>query len=115
MKENLINVETNEDVVLKSNMIPAVVDFVYLTCYRNKQMISMVPSITSDFVPLSDISNDPIELYSLIINRHYSNENNVFMRNYSPLIRPSIKICAESSVSERVKILEKVMYKELGK
>ena len=83
--------------------------------YRNKYMISLVPSITSEFIPLNETNDNPIDLYSLIINRNYSNSNNIFMKNFRPLVRPSIKVCEEGQINEHVKTLEKNIFRELGK
>lgn len=113
LQNKLINADSEIDNTLINNMIPAAVNFVYLTFYRGKHMISMVPSITSSFVPLADISNDPIEIYSLMTNRNYSNKDNVFMKNYSPLIRPSIKVYTENNNDSGIKKLQKIIYKEL--
>ena len=115
LQNSFVYIENEEDMLLKSNMIPAVVNFIYFTMYRNKYMISLVPSITSEFIPLNETNDNPINLYSLIINRNYSNSNNIFMKNFSPLVRPSIKVCEEGQINEHVKTLEKNIFMELGK
>lgn len=108
-----IEISDESDKILYSNMVPAATNFVYLTYYNNRFMLSSVPELTLDFVPLKDITDDPGDLYSLSINRNYTNQNDIFMRNYSPMIRPSVKIYSVDKNNHKVLKLTNTLYKEL--
>ena len=95
-------------------MVPAATNFVYLTYYKGKYMLSSVPELTLEFVDMDKMPEDSCDLYSFTINRHYTNRDNVFMRNYSPLIRPSIKIYDPSKTNDKVLVLNKKIYRGLN-
>lgn len=103
------------DNLLYNNMVPAAANFVYLTFYNNRFMLSSVPQLTSSFVKMDDITDDPVDLYALCINRNYTGKDDVFLRNYSPLIRPSTKVFSRNCNNDKVLKLIKNMYKELEK
>ncbi len=108
-----LKIENDNDSLLASNMVPAATNFVYLTYYRNRHIISSVPELILDFVPIAQVSDDLGDLFSLSINRNFTNENDVFMRNYSPKIRPSIKIYAPNQSNESVRVLQRKIRREL--
>ncbi len=113
LRNKTLEIENDIDLLLYNNMEPAATHFVYLTLYRNNIIISLVPEIILDFVPYEKIENNDEDLYSLKINRFYDDKNNVFMRNYSPLIRPSIKIYSPHLSKEKVLKLQKTIYNSL--
>ncbi len=115
LRKNEIEILDDSDRMLYTNMVPAATNFVYLTNYRNQIMLSSVPELTLDFVKMNNITNDPADLYALSINRNYTNQDNVFMRNYSPMIRPSIKVYSEDKNNDKVLKLKKQIYEELEK
>ena len=113
LRNKEIEIENNIDSLLYNNMEPAATHFVYLTFYRNNILFSCVPEIILDFVPYEDIENTEEYLYSLKINRFYNDKNNIFMRNYSPLIRPSIKLCSSPTPKEKILRLQNIIYNNL--
>lgn len=113
LRANKIEIRNDVDYLLYNNMEPAATNFVYLTYYRNNILLSSVPEIILDFVPYESIENTDEDLYSLKINRFYNNNDNVFMRNYSPLVRPSIKIYSPPLPKEKILKLQKSIYNSL--
>lgn len=113
LKNGELEVQDEQDNLLYNNMVPAATNFVYLTYYNRKYMLSSVPELTLDFVDMDKVSDDLGDLFSLSINRQYSNRDNVFMRNYSPLVRPSIKVYNPDKSNEKVLTLNKKIYRGL--
>lgn len=114
LRDHKIEISNDDDKLLYDNMVPAATNFVYLTYYYDKFMLSSVPELTLDFVKMDDITDDSGDLFSLSINRYYTNRDNVFMRNYSPLVRPSIKIYNPNENNEKILTLNKKIYDGLG-
>lgn len=112
-KELCIN--NKEDEILFYHTVPAATNFVYSTFYRDKHIISSVPELILDFVPFDEVKYDAADLFSLSINRNYTDRDNVFMRNYSPKIRPSIKVYRPEGANENVLKLQRKIYKGLEK
>lgn len=110
-----LSIDNEEDEILFEHTVPAATNFVYSTFYRDKHIISSVPELVLDFVPFDEIEFDPADLFSLSINRNYTDKDNIFMRNYSPKIRPSVKVYSPSGANEKVLKLQRKIYKELEK
>ncbi len=108
-------VYTEEDEFLFKHTVPAATNFVYSTFYRDKHIISSVPELVLDFVPFDEVGFDSADLFSLSINRNYTDKDNVFMRNYSPKVRPSVKVYRPSGANKKVSELQQQIYKELEK
>ena len=113
LRNKNIEIESDIDNLLYNNMEPAATNFVYLTFYRNNLLLSSVPEIILDFVPYKDINDTDEDLYSLKINRFYTTKDEIFMRNYSPLIRPSVKIYSPPLPKEKVLKLQKSIHDSL--
>lgn len=103
------------DSVLYTNMVPAATNFVYLTYYNDRFMLSSVPELTSEFVKMDNVTDDPTDIYALYINRNYTGKDDVFLKNYSPLIRPSIKVYSTEKNNAKVLKLTNTIYTELEK
>lgn len=114
LRNKELEVQDEKDYLLYNNMVPAATNFVYLTYYKNKYMLSSIPELTLEFVDMDKVTDDSGDLFALSINRNYTNRDNVFMRNYSPLIRPSIKIYDPSKNNEKVLTLNKKIYRGLN-
>ena len=108
-----IEVSSVEDEYLRVHTVPAATNFVYLTYYKGTFLISEVPELTLDFVPFSKITDNPGDLFCLSINRNYTTKDNVFMRNYSPKIRPSIKVYDPNQNNTEVLKLQRSIYRKL--
>ena len=108
-----LNVLDDNDRLLYERMVPAATNFVYLTYYNNQFMLSSVPELTLDFVDMDKVTDDPGDLFSLLINRNYTDKNNVFMRNYSPLVRPSIRMYNPDGKNAKVLKLNNMVYRGL--
>ena len=109
-----LKIVDENDKMLYERMTPAATNFVYLTYYNDKYMLSSVPELTLDFVEMDKITDDPSDLFALSINRNYSNRDNVFMRNYSPLVRPSIKVYKPNENNQKILTLNKNIYREMS-
>lgn len=103
------------DAILYKNMVPAATNFVYLTYYNDRFMLSSVPELTSEFVKMDNVTNEPTDIYSLYINRGYTGKDDVFLRNYSPLVRPSIKVYSPEKNNVKVLKITNKIYRELEK
>lgn len=108
-------IDNKEDEILFYHTVPAATNFVYSTFYRDKHIISSVPELILDFVPFDQVKYDAADLFSLSINRNYTDKDNVFMRNYSPKIRPSIKVYSPEGSKENVLKLQRKIYMGLEK
>lgn len=108
-------IDNKEDEILFYHTVPAATNFVYSTFYRDKHIISSVPELILDFVPFDQVKYDAADLFSLSINRNYTDKDNVFMRNYSPKIRPSIKVYSPEVSKENVLKLQRKIYMGLEK
>lgn len=80
------------DDLLLHKMSPAPVDYVYMTYYRDKVFLSIVPEIILEPITVQKDIKDEKDLYSLKINQYAQDSKEKVMRQISPLVRPSIKI-----------------------
>ena len=110
LRNKEVVIQDDIDNLLYNNMVPTPINFVYLTYYKDKYMLSSVPEITSDFVKMDDVTYDPGDLYTLSINRQYTDKDNVFMKHYSPLVRPSVKLYNPNGNNQRVLSLNRKIY-----
>ncbi len=94
------------DDLLLHKMSPAPVNYVYMTYYRDKVFLSIVPEIILE--PIARIENieDERDLYSLKINQYAQNNNEKVMRQFSPLVRPSIKVSGDCEFTNNISKLK---------
>ena len=72
-------------------MSPAPVNYVYMTYYRDKFFLSIIPEIIWEPIKSTrDIKNES-DLYPLKINQYAQDNEEKIMKQCSPLVRPSIK------------------------
>lgn len=115
LRENNIAPSTRLDKLLIENMSPAPVNFVYLTYYRDKYIISSVPEIILKEKDYRSVTYDERDLYCLKINRYYTSKSNIFLLEQSPLVRRSIKVTSDGNKCENIKILQKKIVNILEK
>lgn len=114
LRSKELEIKDEDDEMLYERMVPAATNFVYLTYYNDKFMLSSVPELTLDFVEMDQVTDDPGDLFALSINRNYTNRDNVFMRNYSPLVRPSIKVYNPNENNQKILTLNKKVYRGMS-
>lgn len=102
LQKGEIKSKNSIDELLLHKMSPAPVNYVYLTYYREKVFLSIVPEITLE--PINSISEikDEKDLYSIKINQYVKDNGNKVMRQMSPLVRPSIKVSTNSETQENI-------------
>lgn len=91
------------DQLLLQKLSPAPVDYVYVTYYRGKVFLSMIPEITLE--PINSINEIKSEqdLYSIKINQYAKENSSKVMKQMSPLVRPSIKVSTNNEAQEKIK------------
>lgn len=106
LRNGELSCKSKIDELLLHRMSPAPVDYVYITYYRDKLFLSIVPEIVLEPVKkISEIKGEQ-DLYSLKINQYAQNDCERVMRQYSPSVRPSIKISTDYKTSANVKKLK---------
>lgn len=115
LKSKKIKILSEEDLYLYKHGMLSAMNFVYVTYYKEKFILSNVPQLTLDFVPFDEIKDTQFDLYNLSINRYYDSRNNLFMRNISPTVRPSTKICEPMIKNDRILETNKKIYNMLEK
>ena len=114
LRSQELEIKDEDDELLYERMVPAATNFVYLTYYNDKFMLSSVPELILNFVEMNQVTDDPGDLFTLSINRNYTNRDNVFMRNYSPLVRPSIKVYNPNENNQKILTLNKKIYRRMN-
>lgn len=95
------------DELLLQKLSPAPVDYVYVTYYRGKVFLSMIPEITLE--PINSINEIKSEqdLYSIKINQYAKENSSKVMKQMSPLIRPSIKVSTNNEAQEKIEKIKR--------
>lgn len=106
LQEGKIESQNSIDDLLIHKMSPAPVVYVYLTYYREKVFLSIVPEITLE--PITSIGEikDERDLYSIKINQYTKENTNKVMRQISPLVRPSIKVSTNNEAQAGIERLK---------
>lgn len=106
LQQGEIKSKNSIDELLLHKMSPAPVDYVYMTYYRDKVFLSIVPEITLE--PINSISaiKDEKDLYSIKINQYAKENEEKVMRQMSPLVRPSIKVSTNNETQESINKLK---------
>ncbi len=94
------------DDLLLHKMSPAPVDYVYLTYYREKVFLSIVPEITLEPINFINKIKDEKDLYSIKINQYAKYDSDKVMKQMSPLVRPSIKVSTNNETKENINKLK---------
>lgn len=117
LQKNIIDqdVESTLKKMLIEQLSPAPVFYVYLSLYRDKTMLSLVPEIILDPVLLSQIGDNERDLYAIKVNQYAISDKNRFFYQYSPLVRPSIKVTSDIGTSANVKKMTRIVFKSLEK
>ena len=106
LRNGELSCKSEIDKLLLHQMSPAPVDYVYITYYRDKLFLSIVPEIVLEPVKEIGTIKEEQELYSLKINQYAQNDYERVMRQYSPSVRPSIKISNDYATSTNVNKLK---------
>lgn len=108
-----IKSQNDIDNLLLHKMSPAPVNYVYMTYYRDKFFLSIIPEIILEPIKSTrDIKNES-DLYSLKINQYTRDNDEKIMKQCSPLVRPSIKISKDSESAINISNLKKSITKIL--
>lgn len=101
------------DNLLLHKMSPAPVNYVYMTYYRDKFFLSIIPEIILEPIKATrDIKNES-DLYSLKINQYAQDNEEKIMKQCSPLVRPSIKVSKDCESAINISNLKKDITKIL--
>ena len=108
-----IKSQNDIDNLLLHKMSPAPVNYVYMTYYRDKFFLSIIPEIILEPIKSTrDIKNES-DLYSLKINQYTRDNDEKIMKQCSPLVRPSIKISKDCESAININNLKKNITKIL--
>ncbi len=108
-----IKSQNDIDNLLLHKMSPAPVNYVYMTYYRDKFFLSIIPEIILEPIKSTrDIKNES-DLYSLKINQYTRDNDEKIMKQCSPLVRPSIKISKDCESTINISNLKKSITKIL--
>ena len=108
-----IKSQNDIDNLLLHKMSPAPVNYVYMTYYRDKFFLSIIPEIILEPIKSTrDIKNES-DLYSLKINQYTRDNDEKIMKQCSPLVRPSIKSSKDSESAINISNLKKSITKIL--
>ena len=95
------------DDLLLHKMSPAPLNYVYMTYYRDKVFLSIVPEIILEPISMIENIEDERDLYSLKINQYAQNNNEKVMRQFTPLVRPSIKVSGDCESTNNINKIKK--------
>ena len=113
LQKKVIGPKSNLDIILAQKLSPSPVNYIYLTYYRDKVFLSCVPEMTLEPVINLDEIKSEESVYSLKINQYTNNDENKIMRQFSPMVRPSIKISRDDHIVSNVDNLKKSIKKIL--
>lgn len=108
-----IKSQNDIDNLLLHKMSPAPVNYVYMTYYRDKFFLSIIPEIILEPIKSTRDIKDESDLYSLKINQYTRDNDEKIMKQCSPLVRPSIKISKDSESAINISNLKKSITKIL--
>lgn len=108
-----IKSQNDIDNLLLHKMSPAPVNYVYMTYYRDKFFLSIIPEIILEPIKSTRDIKSERDLYSLKINQYTRNNDEKIMKQYSPLVRPSIKISKDCESAINISNLKKNITKIL--
>ncbi len=108
-----IKVKNDIDNILLHRMSPAPVNYVYMTYYRDKFFLSIIPEIILEAIKSTRYIKNESDLYSLKINQYACNNDDIIMKQCSPLIRPSIKVSKNCESAVNISNLKKDIVKIL--
>lgn len=101
------------DKILKNNLSPAPINYVYATYYRDKKFISCIPEVALDLVDVNDLHTEE-DFYTLKINIYGENNNCLFKQNH-PKLRPSIAILEDEKQKSNIDKLQNQVEEVLSK
>ena len=101
-----INRQNYIDNLLFNRISPAPVCYVYLTYYRDKLFLSIVPEIILEPIDYAIELKNERDLYSLKINQYAKEDKYRVMKQITPLVRPSIKVSTEGIYTKNVNELK---------
>ena len=89
------------------NLTPAPVNYIYITYYRNRFLLSSIPEILLDRADIELLDeNNEYDLYTMKVNQYAKEKQDLLLEHESPYIRPSTKIEKRSSDYEATKIFD---------
>lgn len=108
-----IKSQNDIDNLLLHKMSPAPVNYVYMTYYRDKFFLSIIPEIILEPIKSTRDIKSESDLYSLKINQYTRDKDEKIMKQCSPLVRPSIKISKDCESAINISNLKKNITKIL--
>lgn len=75
------------------NLSPAPVNYIYITYYRDRLLLSSIPEILLKSVNVESLDeNNEYHLYTLKVNQYAKEKDDLLLEHESPFLRPSTKI-----------------------
>lgn len=106
VKDNNIATNSLENLYIH-NLTPAPVNYIYITYYRNRFLLSSIPEILLDRADIELLDeNNEYDLYTMKVNQYAKEKQDLLLEHESPFIRPSTKIEKRSSDYEATKIFD---------
>lgn len=103
------------DEYLATNISPAPVEYIYITYYRNKLFLSIVPELTLKQADIDKIEDNEKELYGLRISNHGATLKEKIRVQKPPLVRPCLKVSTNDEIEENIEDIKKDILGELEK
>ncbi len=101
------------DEYLAKNLSPAPVEYIYLTYYRDKLFLSIVPELTLQQANINEIEENEKELYALRLSNYGKTLNEKIRVQKPPIIRPCIKVTTNEQIESNVEKIKNDIYNEL--
>ena len=75
------------------NFTPSPVNYIYITFYRNKLILSSIPELILENADINSLNEEnEYDLYTLKINQYATEKKDMLLKHESPFIRPSTKV-----------------------
>lgn len=101
------------DEYLAQNISPAPVEYIYLTYYRDKLFLSIVPELTLEQANINEIGENEKELYALRISNYGRTLKEKIRVQKPPIVRPCIKVSTNEQIECNIENIKKEIYDEL--
>lgn len=103
------------DEYLVRNISPAPVEYIYITYYRNRLFLSIVPELTLKQAKIDKIEDTEKELYGLRISNHGATLEEKIRIQKPPLIRPCLKVSTNDEIEGNIEEVKKNILSEIEK
>ena len=101
------------DDYLATDISPAPVEYIYITYYRDKLFLSIVPELTLKQAEIDKIEDTEKELYGLRISNHGATLEEKIRVQKPPLVRPCLKVSTNDEIEDNIEEVKKYILNEL--